>query len=254
MRELFVRTVTGTVLGVLAVLSVLYFPPTWFKFIVAIISAVSVWELTVLLKKSNYMLKPIEVSTVGFILSFLLLFIDFYLALFIAVLYSFYFSHRVYQLSYLSSLFLIFIYGVFLVSTIGLLHEIDRRLLLVLFATVWTGDTLAYFVGKKFGRRKLAPRLSPKKTWEGAIGSFAGSVIAGGFLSNYLNIESAYIPVVMAAILMQIGDLFESFIKRQVNVKDSSHIIPGHGGILDRIDALIFASVVFYVFYRIFPL
>jgi len=161
---------------------------------------------------------------------FLLLFFDFYVSLFLAVLYSFYFSHRVYNLNYLTSLIFIFVYGVFFISTVGFLHEIDKRLILILFATVWAGDTAAYFVGKKFGKRK------------------------GVLVSYYFEIKTAFIPILIASILMQIGDLFESFIKRQVNAKDSSNLIPGHGGLLDRIDALIFASAVFYIFYKNFPL
>ncbi len=254
MKELLIRTIFGLLLGIVAVLSVWYLPSPFFKLCIAIVSAVSVWELAGLFKKANYMIRPVEVSIFGFLTALLLLFFDFYVSLFLSVLYSFYFSHRVYNLNYLTSLIFIFVYGVFLISTLGFLHEIDKRLIIILFATVWAGDTTAYFIGKRFGKRKLAPRLSPKKTWEGALGSFLGSLTAGGLVSYYFEVETAFIPVIIASILMQIGDLFESFIKRQVNVKDSSHLIPGHGGLLDRIDALIFASVVFYIFYKNFPL
>lgn len=255
MKELLVRTLAGIVLAFLAIAAVLYLPSYIFKMIIAILIGVSCWELGGLLKKSYYMINPSQIATVGFLIAVLLLYVDFYLSLFIALLYSFWVSHRLYNINYLFVLIFIFIYGVFLIATIGFIHEIDNRLLFVIFATVWSGDTFAYFIGKKFGRRRLAPRLSPKKTWEGAIASFISSVIFGGLTAYYLDVNTPFIiPVIFAAILMQIGDLFESFIKRQVNVKDSSHLIPGHGGILDRIDALIFASVVFYIFHRIFTL
>jgi len=254
LKNLFIRTISGIILGLIAIFGVLYLPSPIFKGIIAFIVGLCVWEISNLLKKSYFLIKPVEVSLLGVISAFLLLFVDMYLSLFIWILYSFWYSHRVYNLNYLLALGFIFVYPLIFVSTIGFLHEINNKIILVLFATVWTGDTLAYFVGKSFGKTKLSPKLSPKKTWEGAIGSFLGSVVAGYLVSLYFNLHNAIFPVVLSAVFMQIGDLFESFIKRQVNVKDSSHIIPGHGGILDRIDGLIFASVVFYIFHRIFQL
>lgn len=111
---------------------------------------------------------------------------------------------------------------------------------------IWAGDTGAYFAGRAFGRHKLAPKLSPKKTWEGAAGGALASV-AGGFLAKALFLpELGPLEVVAfalpAAILGQIGDLTESSLKRSVGVKDSGWIIYGHGGMLDRVDALVLAA------------
>lgn len=112
---------------------------------------------------------------------------------------------------------------------------------------VWAGDTGAYFVGRAFGKRKLSPRVSPGKSWEGAIGGLASSVL-GAFIATWilpLPEIPAWLVVTMAipgAILGQMGDLSESMIKRATGFKDSSSILYGHGGMLDRVDALMFAS------------
>ena len=111
---------------------------------------------------------------------------------------------------------------------------------------IWAGDTGAYFSGRAFGRRKLAPVLSPKKTWEGAIGGTIASV-GGGFLCQVLLLPdlAAWQVVALAlpaAVLGQVGDLCESAMKRSTGVKDSGRILYGHGGILDRVDGLIFAA------------
>ena len=119
---------------------------------------------------------------------------------------------------------------------------------LIVFIIVWAADTAAYFAGRKIGGPKLAPSISPGKTWSGALGGLAGALIFG---FGYLNLVSADISsiglwaaVILAiAISSQFGDLFESAVKRHVGVKDSGNLIPGHGGVLDRIDGLVFAAV-----------
>ena len=145
--------------------------------------------------------------------------------------------------------------------------------LLYLLLVVWAGDIFAYFVGKSIGRHLMAPRISPKKTWEGAAASLAGSVGVGWLLFHYaLPISSALLrwgliqrrdglfgleqpeiaPVIVLTIVLniaaQLGDLVESLIKRGAGVKDSGAILPGHGGMLDRIDALLFAAPVLWYY------
>ncbi|SNZ07090.1 phosphatidate cytidylyltransferase [Persephonella hydrogeniphila] len=251
MKDLLVRTVSGVVLAVTAVLGVLYLPVWMFKLLVAVLSGVGSWEVFSLLSKRFNGIKPILSGMTGFFLSAVLLFFNLYLAIFLIFLFSFYISHRVYRIDTLAAYIFGFSYAVFFISSIAILHEYNRFLVLVLFATVWAGDTMAYFVGKMVGKHKFAPRLSPKKTWEGALGGIAGSVVLGGVVAYYLEVKDAFIPVVLSAFLIQIGDLFESFIKRQVGQKDSSNLIPGHGGVLDRIDALIFGAVVFVIYYQL---
>jgi phosphatidate cytidylyltransferase len=115
----------------------------------------------------------------------------------------------------------------------------------------WVGDACAYYVGKSIGRRNLAPNVSPKKTWEGAVASLAGSVIFG---IVYLNRALPAVSLVEAGLLSmvvniagQAGDLAESALKRGAGVKDSSSLLPGHGGLLDRVDSSLFALPVVYL-------
>ncbi len=116
----------------------------------------------------------------------------------------------------------------------------------LLFIVSWANDTLAYFAGRFLGKRPLAPRISPKKTWEGFWGGAVGS-IAGAVAVKLLFLPAVSIPAVVvvgagAAVLGPLGDLSESMLKRAAGVKDSGRVIPGHGGLLDRIDAVLFVA------------
>jgi phosphatidate cytidylyltransferase len=133
-----------------------------------------------------------------------------------------------------------------------------RFMVAALLLIVWVSDIVAYLVGRSVGKRLLAPRISPQKTWEGAVGSFFGAMLAGfavwfhGYRLGWLEFKWPDAPywIVLAAfvnVAAQVGDLVESLIKRGAGVKDSGSILPGHGGMLDRIDALLFAApVMFY--------
>jgi phosphatidate cytidylyltransferase len=134
-----------------------------------------------------------------------------------------------------------------------LIHRLGgRETVLLLIATVVISDTAQYYTGRALGRRPLAPAISPKKTVEGAIGGLLVATIFFVAASRAVlpfartwTVVAAGAAVVVAGIA---GDLFESRLKRTAGLKDSSHLIPGHGGVLDRIDALLFATPVFYVF------
>jgi phosphatidate cytidylyltransferase len=118
---------------------------------------------------------------------------------------------------------------------------------LFLFAIVWTTDIVAYFVGRMIGGPKLFPRASPKKTWSGAIGGLAGAVLAAVAVGAAAGLSRLFAIALVAAILSvaaQVGDLFESLLKRKFGAKDSSHLIPGHGGLMDRLDGFVFAAAV----------
>ncbi len=116
---------------------------------------------------------------------------------------------------------------------------------LLLFVAVWSADTLAYFVGRTFGGPKFAPRISPNKTWSGFFGAVAGGALAAGLFAAFAGL--GMLPLVMLGAVLgaweQVGDLFESAAKRRFGVKDSGSIIPGHGGVLDRVDGLVAAAV-----------
>jgi len=152
-------------------------------------------------------------------------------------------------------------------------------LIVFLLAIVWSGDIFAYYAGRTFGKHKLAPRISPGKTWEGTIASFIGSVFLAHilFVDNRQIMDALYrwhlsstpaglsevdkhVRLVHGVILggfvnvaAQVGDLVESMMKRSAGIKDSGTILPGHGGILDRIDALLFAIPVLYFYTMMYP-
>ncbi len=122
--------------------------------------------------------------------------------------------------------------------------------IMVLLIVLWAGDTAAYYGGSRFGRRKLAPSLSPKKTWEGAAAGLLGSLVAGTvtalLLLDDLPLGRVAALTLAVAASGQVGDLLESLWKRAKGVKDSGRIIPGHGGLLDRIDSLLLGAPVGY--------
>ncbi|MCG0277246.1 MAG: phosphatidate cytidylyltransferase [Thermanaeromonas sp.] len=123
-------------------------------------------------------------------------------------------------------------------------------LLLYTFVLTWISDTSAYFIGQGLGFRRLCPVLSPHKTWEGAVGAGFVTLVAGALLGFYLfSLEwRAVVISLLAALAAQVGDLIESGMKRMAQVKDSGHLLPGHGGILDRFDSMMLvAPVVYYV-------
>jgi phosphatidate cytidylyltransferase len=122
-------------------------------------------------------------------------------------------------------------------------------LTILLLACTMVNDTFAYFIGRAFGRHRMAPRISPNKSVEGAIGGIIGSILAAVVVKIYspwLEWEPALVLGLAIGIVGQWGDLFESAVKRDFRVKDSGKILPGHGGILDRFDAVLFASFVTY--------
>jgi phosphatidate cytidylyltransferase len=167
---------------------------------------------------------------------------------------------------------------VYIALPLGLLVQLREQyagafLILYLLLVVWAGDIFAYFAGKAFGKHLMSPRVSPKKTWEGAIASVVASVAIGGSLLYYaapvseallrwglierqdgifnLN-RPAVLPIILLTTILniaaQLGDLVESLIKRGAGAKDSGSILPGHGGMLDRIDALLFAAPVLWIY------
>jgi phosphatidate cytidylyltransferase len=124
--------------------------------------------------------------------------------------------------------------------------------IIAIFASIWICDSAAYFAGRAIGRHKLFERVSPKKTWEGAIAGFVGAVLAfvaaKALVLPYLSFSSAIICGAIIGSFGQLGDLVESLMKRDAGVKDSSALIPGHGGIFDRFDSLLFVSPLLYFY------
>jgi len=149
---------------------------------------------------------------------------------------------------YLSSAF------VFLILIANYHQEYNPCILLGAFILVWTNDTFAFLIGKNFGKQKLFEKISPKKTVEGFLGGLFFSCIASYFIATFtlsLNFTSWLILSIIISVFGTLGDLIESKFKRQANVKDSGAIMPGHGGLLDRLDSIIFAAPFIYLFLRI---
>jgi len=135
--------------------------------------------------------------------------------------------------------------GLFLMSTLWLAlvtaKWLNPSLLLIILSIIWIADTAAYFAGKNFGKHKLAPSISPGKTWEGVIGAIVANSLFGlillfvGVIDTWIIVPAIWLITVVSVY----GDLFESMFKRQANMKDSGQLLPGHGGLLDRIDGVI---------------
>jgi phosphatidate cytidylyltransferase len=130
----------------------------------------------------------------------------------------------------------------------------NPKIIIGIFILIWTNDTFAYIVGKSIGKNKLLEKISPKKTIEGFVGGVVFAVLAGYLISKYYTESSTFIWVIIAliaGIFGTIGDLIESKFKRIAGVKDSGKIMPGHGGILDRLDSVIFVAPFVFLFYQI---
>jgi phosphatidate cytidylyltransferase len=161
-----------------------------------------------------------------------------------------------------TSIFCFFYVGLTLLAVPALREQANGpSLVTFLLCVVWAGDTVALYVGRTLGRHKLAPEISPNKTWEGAAGSLAGSLLAAGvllaladWLTQWNSAKLSYPEeiwywlalAVVVNVVAQVGDLAESALKRSVGAKDSGTLLPGHGGVLDRIDALLLAAPVLW--------
>jgi len=148
------------------------------------------------------------------------------------------------------------------VAYLGILgsHLISLRLLpeglwwfMLIMPVAWLADSGAFFIGSRYGKHRMAPRLSPKKSWEGYIGGIVTGILAGilfsylwGLVSPSLSISKGIIAGIILSVFPTLGDLGESMLKRQFGVKDSGNLLPGHGGILDRLDSWIWAAAIGY--------
>jgi phosphatidate cytidylyltransferase len=141
---------------------------------------------------------------------------------------------------------LLFAY-IFLVHRLGIVH------LLLVFVISWANDTCAYFIGNNFGKRPFFPAVSPKKTLEGAIGGLAASTIVATLFSSWLGMHALQLAILgfFLGCTNQIGDLTESMLKRYAGVKDSGRLIPGHGGVLDRFDGILFTLPLAYLLFSL---
>jgi phosphatidate cytidylyltransferase len=288
------RIVTAVVLIPIVLLLILRAPFWLVTLVTAIVALLTVAEFLQLAR--SYSVEPLARPTYGFVaLFFIMLMINtgggkpllstdqfVVIAAFAAAIAPFVFLTLAMRRTNLSSGYpaaaassFAFVY---IALPLGLLVQLREQyaggfLILYLLLVVWAGDIFAYFTGKAVGKHLMSPRVSPKKTWEGAIASIAASIAIGGGLLYYagpvseallrwgliqrqdgmFNLERpSFIPILILTaalnVAAQLGDLVESLIKRGAGVKDSGAILPGHGGMLDRIDALLFAAPVLWLY------
>jgi phosphatidate cytidylyltransferase len=264
------RIVTALILIPLVLLLVFLGPAWLFTLFVAVVAALAAWEFLGLAEKTGATPPRVAVLTAIFALfagnfywSSLTTAVLGILSLALLVYCTFRRPAEQVLADAATSVFCLLYVGFTLMTLPALLEETNGPSLVVfLLCVVWAGDTAALYVGLAWGRHKMATALSPNKTWEGALGSVAGSLLATGILLgagtlfemwNSAKLSYSDEPwwywLLMAVVVnaaAQVGDLAESALKRSAGVKDSGSLLPGHGGVLDRIDALLVAAPVLW--------
>ncbi|MFU0823887.1 phosphatidate cytidylyltransferase [Clostridium sp.] len=246
---------------------VLFLGGIYLKFLVMILSLFGMYEFFSIAKKDN--IRPLSIIAYILCIIYYIFFIDNninYSMIFSAVIISIFMMlcipviNEKYNFIDISITILGYIYISIFFSFIVLINGKDygEYLVWLVFISSWMCDTMAYYVGKYFGKNKLCPKVSPKKTIEGSIGGLIGSTLSCGIYGVILNKIGVNIPIfnffligLFSGLFCQFGDLAASSIKRYVNVKDYSNLIPGHGGILDRFDSILFSSVIVYYYISI---
>jgi len=196
-------------------------------------------------------------TSVGFFNNYTIIILLIFLIGVIFILCAYIFSFPKFHINQIAGGIFGLIYTSFMMSFIYYTRELENGIFLIwlIFITSWVSDTCAYFVGSAIGKHKMTPNLSPKKSWEGAIGGILGSGIAstlfGLIYVNYFDMTFKILPVFafigcIGAFIAMCGDLVASAVKRNNNVKDYGNIIPGHGGILDRFDSVLFTAPMVY--------
>ncbi len=248
--------------GIPALVFICYKGGYWLYAFALLVSILGSWELSAMLMAKNIeigkrlatLLAIVVVSMFQFTVfrqaGLLVIFTIFVLAAFLKMIESGIVNYN----SRLSLAIMAAIYPGFFISFAILIHRdyqaIGWVFLLFTFVNTWIADTFAYMFGRLIGKKKLAPTISPNKTWAGFIFAFPGGVIASfmayPFVKAEWRIEQLIILSLIATLFGQVGDLIESAMKRDCGIKDSSNLIPGHGGILDRFDSLLFALPAVY--------
>jgi phosphatidate cytidylyltransferase len=269
MSNFWQRTFTGIVFVLLLVTSIVVHPLV-FGLLFLIVIVLGMLEFQKIVSENSIDLHTVSTLVLGAAI-YVLMFFQCYLALnpkWLYLLIPFVISIFVIEmfrqkerpflniaLSLFSSIYVVLPF-VFLLE-LGFIRSRDYHYIipLLFFCMIWMNDTGAYLVGVTFGKRKLFPRISPKKSWEGFYGGIFFSVLFAIIVSLNIDMLTTVDLLIMAIIVSvfgTLGDLTESMLKRSMNIKDSGTIMPGHGGILDRFDALTFAAPLVYLYFEIF--
>jgi phosphatidate cytidylyltransferase len=248
-----------------AVLVVIYAPPVWFLLGIGVLGTLCLYEYYELLRSMKVQVQPLF----GY-LSFWVLLIALrqgrfpativlalvLLAGFLSAMWRGKQPPRERVTALMSELFGVLYLVLFLYPSLPVRYDFGDKIglhwFLVLLGVIWTGDTVALAMGKKLGKTRFAPILSPKKTNEGAVAGLLGGVAVAALMQHFLFPDLPLRHVIFSSILLgffgQMGDLAESMLKRAAETKDSSRLIPGHGGVLDRMDSMLFAFPILYIY------
>ncbi len=261
MSETIKRTISGIVYIVLLISATLYSAFS-FKFLFSIFMVIAAYEFSKLIKLSKTLCISLSLIVIAAIFqTAIYLPINTFViatALVIIAISAELFTTKKPNRSFPVKLiiFIGYILGTF-TALINLPFTQDGykpQIIIGVLILVWTNDTFAYIIGKRFGKNKLFERISPKKTIEGLLGGILFAIIASIILSSYFTFFSVYIWIASAifvGLFGTLGDLVESHFKREAGVKDSGNIMPGHGGILDRLDSILFISPLLYIIFQI---
>ena len=250
------RLISGIILVIIAFVT-LYYGGFLTFFVVGAISLIGVFELLRVIHMEKSALGVIVYT--GSILYYLLLLLGLELALLVLIMLIavYVFTFPKYEISSVAISYFALFYVTIMLSCIYRIRMLSdgAYMVVLVFLSAWGNDTLAYCAGRLFGKHKMSPILSPKKTIEGAVGGVIGAGLLGclygliskNFLSVHYNLIIVFgIVCAVGGLISIIGDLGASAIKRNYDIKDYSHLIPGHGGILDRFDSIIFTAPIIY--------
>jgi phosphatidate cytidylyltransferase len=270
MNELITRALSGLLYALIIVIT-LFIPKEWFFVVFFILGSLTIFEFLKLIKIKSWIpylllislffifnfthIKPVVL--VLFLIPTLIVNSILIVDLFTDIdLFSGTNSQKKQLKRKYACIVFYLISGIIFLTQIPFVYNYFNPALLVsIFVLIWANDTFAYLIGKNFGKNKLMPTISPKKTIEGFIGGMLGTIFISYFVFLNTRLFSILIWVVLAiliAILGTIGDLVQSKFKRQAGVKDSGKIMPGHGGLYDRLDSILFTSPFIYIFLELF--
>ncbi|CAM1335130.1 phosphatidate cytidylyltransferase [Tenacibaculum aestuariivivum] len=259
MNNLTTRSISGLVYAIIFISAILFSAESYIA-LISIFSTICIFEFSKILQSKNsipYILLALSiyVSIIKISLTINNLLIAICFIGLLSLLYYLISSKVIKTATSIQKIFLHIIYLIlpfyFLIKLPFINNNYHPNIIIYIIVIIWTNDSFAFITGKKFGKHKLFESVSPKKTIEGFIGGLLFAILAGFFIgiySTYFSIVNWMIIAIIVGIFGSLGDLVESKFKRQANVKDSGKIMPGHGGLLDRLDSLFFLAPFVYLF------
>ena len=259
MRNLITRSISGLVYAIIFISAILFSKESYIA-LMAVFSTLCVFEFSRILKSKNvipyvFLIGFMYLSTIEVPVIFTNYLIGFSFSGLLILLYLLISTKPIRSDNLAQKIFLQIIYLIvpfyFLIKLPFIENNYHPNIIIYIILMIWTNDSFAFIVGKNFGKHKLFESVSPKKTIEGFIGGLLFAVIAGFLIGKYSNsfpIFNWIIIAVIVAVFGSLGDLVESKFKRQAKIKDSGTIMPGHGGLLDRLDSLFFLAPFVYLY------